>query len=814
LPPPSDTSVIGKLYGAVLGDAQDTAAQQKKVTYGTEKHPFEVYIPGWQDIIHVKRPPKISADQVRAFYAAKHRNNLDYARQRMTDDQLQELQHRDLMIRAMQASPAPDWQQKVTKILVALDTAQDVLFTAEAATLPLALTAPELAGPILGVERILRTALEGVTAATAVLTPVGAALATLGTLKSLSAFQRKGGAARKRNAVNSLRTRLSQILDISDEARKFIQLVKSPGGAILAAQSAEQFTGYGTTIGQLFISADNAIWGAVKAAQGQHVKVTYDPSASPARKAFAGALNTVYGWLDGQILSPEDHIQLQVAHLYNLQLMQQEYAVSTHYARLFDLVDNPMPHTNVWNEATQAMMAHYGIAPATPQHWDTLTSGQNPTMRRLNDLGPAAFSRVAGELNQKIDRHGIGNFVQALATQMRDTSIAHITGIQKPAKEHWNELDSITLAMAEHGPWTQPLEPIVTLMALDSLHLWWLAARNTLTDPRTGQLATPRSYLTVQRGFQQAFIPEVVNCGACPKFWQHAGHVGLSLKPSSSVKAFRRQHPKFKRPALTVSRRADGAAATVIPPDVESGLDQMLDEQIEAALLSGQLVDLLTANTYSRPGYARAGQDVFTPLDPVPGNTVTPVHPADGTIPVSADDLVMTVYLNDHNFGLYGATHKGGAAEGGHANDPVLSLAYGTRYAPQRNLHPDAVITAIDATLSFVGGVGLLTRLLSQPDPVPVVWHPAYQPEPYLIVQWHFKANGQQYIRRPAEEQLWGGGFTHITQAIPITIPSLELTGQFGFVQMAGEAHPQYVWTGRSLHRPDQHHRRRHTHRI
>jgi len=115
-----------------------------QASYGTK-----INVPGFQDIIHWKIPPKISVEQMAAHRFAKKRK----LPSPLNADQLQMLTQRKYRFLKSLASPTPKWMRNIGAIQNSLDNAEDALITTAVLGKWAARWAPRLLGktiPIFG----------------------------------------------------------------------------------------------------------------------------------------------------------------------------------------------------------------------------------------------------------------------------------------------------------------------------------------------------------------------------------------------------------------------------------------------------------------------------------------------------------------------------------------------------------------------------------------------------------------------------------------------------------------------------------------
>lgn len=629
--------------------------------FGTEENPFQVAIPGWDDFVHTRPPPKLTTEQWRDYF--RFQEDREELRLRLGERNLQWMDDQQRLIEAIKASPAPDPAQFARKVLIALDEAQDYLFTAQAGAAGLSLAAPGAGLPLLGILALLDGAVD--LASSLFRLPIG-------TSKKRGMIDEHG---KRRRGNKSLRERGLRALRGMTPARV----------ALGSAQAAYTMTGVGTTLGSAFIFAEDVVWGTIQAARGEQVEIQHDPNAGSFRRALETGLNTTWSWLAGQFLSVDQHLTLAVAQRLSMQ-QAMGYTENTALRDRAELAaDWPLPHKRMWAEGSRELMRQNGMDPDGPQVWPFTDFPQQLTLREALDRGAEDHPKWREEMDQRLEKTPAAHFLAELADDAARQPFAVLAGTEDPYADEWTEDEGFLLNFLENAPVSDRLHPAAAKAGLDSALNWWQQNRGTYIN-RPGAPPKPERWREVAlQAYRHGFLPEVRRAGGAPRLWLDAGHQGAVVSASGPLDAWRKTTTDHGPNTLRIQERQTGQPNRDIDPLDEWPLDQIAPAQILQDMRDGILADRIRAielqgATTIKPGHG--AYPTFKPATLLPDIQID--QPTRDYDPEQAE-LRTLWHFGPENFGVYGGTHPNDWTDGGVENNPFLNVPWGDRWTSYRN---------------------------------------------------------------------------------------------------------------------------------
>lgn len=712
------------------------------VEYGTTANPYQVRLPGWDDFIHVSPGYDMSAQQWGIAYGAK--NDPDKLQAYFGEDQAAWIMDRIAGAEALRASPIPEVVQGWHGFLAAMDEIQDYLFIAQVATLPLAYAVPPVGLPILGFEASLSFGIDLVSY------PLQAV-----------------GSARKRKSINGSGRYYTPERPQTLHVRGLQELsnMRSPWALLKATQAAETLTGIGTTIGQAFMLSSDLIWGTVRAAQGQYVVIPKQENESSIQRGARLGFNAYWSWLAGADLPISWHLYMALGTAVAADELGRAGRQNGLTQRIRDAQDWAIPSGTLWHPGTRELVRLMGEDPDQPilPPIDGWQPGM--TFSDAADLHAARIPGMLREFGQRWGKRPEGELHSTLANGMIQITLGALTGEAQVSTPVWDEETGFLLAIAEKLPLAVNLHPAAVRCGLDAMLGWWRANRGTLTIPTLSNYQTARAQVTISRGMQEAFVPEVQRAGACPIAWLRHGHESTERgTPGGTYRLIRETTGDWG--FNTLRAYLPGASNRLtIEPGNEAGLDLLTEAEATAAIRNGNINALCRekalAAYFGGAGQAPAGGGGNVEPPPAPYTSTTPAAmgeqlwgvPDDAPFyqfqaphrrwaPPAATAFAQFMF-DDRNWGVYGGSHPNGWEDGGPENNPFRNVAWGTRWGWLRN----ARITGVEMT-ELGRPIGIraeqwrpnwVLRLLYEPDWDPfaiVLWGGPLATHPYTGVHW------------------------------------------------------------------------------
>lgn len=713
------------------------------VEYGTTANPYQVQIPGWDDFIHVSPGYDMSPQQWGMAYSA--RGDPQKLEDLFGPDQAAWIIDRIQGAEALQASPIPEVVQGWQGFVATMDTIQDYLFVAQVATLPLAIGVPTIGLPLLGMEAALSGGIDVVSY------PIAAA-----------------ASRRKRAMIDAEKRQRGRrkYYGLSDNGLATLRGMRSPWTLLKATQASETLTGIGTTIGQAFMLASDLIWGTVRAAQGQHVVVPQQADESSIQRAARVNLNAAWSWLAGADLPVSWHLYMA----YGMAVASAELGRAGRnngvVQRIREAQNWALPTTTVWHPGTRELVRLMGDDPDRPLVPPIAGWHNGMTFSDAADAHERLVPPMLQELNARWGRSGEAVLHGAIASGMIDITLGALTGEASVATPQWDEDEAFLLAVAEKLPLAVNIHPAAARCGLDAMLEWYRANRLDLAIPTLSNYQTARAQVTISRGMQEAFTPEVQRAGACPIAWLRHGHINPERgTPGGRYRLIRETTADWGYNTLRAHLPHSSTRLTIAPGN-EAGLDLLTEDEVVAAIQRGNIDavcrDKALEVWFGGAPQAPAGGGANVEQPPVPYTETTPAAMGEQLWGVPDDapwyrfepphrlweppgsTSFAQFMLDDQNWGVYGGSHPGGWEDGGPDNNPMRNVAWGTRWGWLRN----ARITGVEQN-ELGRPVGItaqqwkpnwVLRLLYEPDWDPwaiVLWGGPLAQHPYSGIQWH-----------------------------------------------------------------------------
>ncbi|MBW2672659.1 MAG: hypothetical protein JRD89_04475, partial [Deltaproteobacteria bacterium] len=275
--------------------------RKKKAEY-VAKHGYTIYVPGWSDIIHIKRERPLTQDEAIAWI----NKEWDYFSEERYAQIVAMKEERRRRFERMLASPTPDLLTNAASVMTALDNAQDALTTLAVLGRVAASLLP----------RAIARFLEG---------PVGWIFSASMIINYLrpTAILKLRCLTRKRIAHSTLRSNPFCNRIRIERARKLKRVLPTQGEICEILQTTDEVFGVGICLGPILGLIQDVFSGAWRAARGQKVTVHWSIPELPYHAQTAAAILRHIPLIDhfNEDISDEDHLAATLAHNYALQVI-------------------------------------------------------------------------------------------------------------------------------------------------------------------------------------------------------------------------------------------------------------------------------------------------------------------------------------------------------------------------------------------------------------------------------------------------------------------------------------------------------------
>lgn len=289
--------------------------REKKRQYQA-KYGSTIYVPGFEDIVHLRRFTPMTDEEKRAWSSRRYE---DIPEGRREDIRREKARKKEKFL-AMLSSPSPDIAQNAGTVLTALDDAQDAVSTlASIAT---------IGAKVLG--KSATRALAG---------PIGWAWAASDLLNMINPASRlskwwrtdESGRAAKRAKDRFTENNPSTKKGKARTAKKIRNFKPTSANICEALQTTDQLFGLGISLGPVVGFAQDLAFGGWKTQLGEYVDIKFTPRArNEWKNAALGVLNT--NWIFGLVAKGfllKDEIDHRIAHHFATQCLYEDINISS-----------------------------------------------------------------------------------------------------------------------------------------------------------------------------------------------------------------------------------------------------------------------------------------------------------------------------------------------------------------------------------------------------------------------------------------------------------------------------------------------------
>ena len=315
-------------------------------------------------------------------------------------------------------SPVPDWLNWVPDVIKKIDDAQDLLYTAFFLAKPLLRKLPARFIPYVGWGLLLMD------------------IMNLGTkILGLSMTPGLSKPCVRKTYKNYKRPKKF----IRDIFRDFIGPTgwrRWLGFALQAPQALESLTGYGLVLGSVMGTVSNVVWSIPRILSGDKIVWRGPPSADPLSKAFNYLTGDIFVHNARDILTPEEHATLILAHNAALSIV---FASGTplNMERSSQIQNIPVITGEPWELSTLEMLEEEGVD--LREDIDAFCPIKNPTYDQIIQEAIREYPNWSKTIRNIIpeDKYDWWSTVYQVYTEASFDSIEAVTGV--PQEEFTEE---------------------------------------------------------------------------------------------------------------------------------------------------------------------------------------------------------------------------------------------------------------------------------------------------------------------------------------------------------------------------------------